>query len=87
MTVATDRESQSPLQVLPKPVTFDEYVAWYPENSEFQYELRHGVIIEMPKPRGEHSILAGDRATDLALAIRQQNLPYVVPKECVQLAG
>jgi Uma2 family endonuclease len=83
MTVATDRGSHPPLQLLPKPVTFDEYVAWYPENSEFQYELRRGVIIEMPKPRGEHSILAGDRATDLALAIRQQNLPYVVPKECV----
>jgi Uma2 family endonuclease len=83
MTVATDRDTQPLLQVIPKPVTFDEFVEWYPENSEFRYELRRGVIIEMPKPRGKHSILAGDRATDLALEIRQQNLPYVVPKECV----
>jgi Uma2 family endonuclease len=83
MTVATDRDTQPLLQVIPKPVTFDEFIEWYPENSEFRYELRRGVIIEMPKPRGKHSILAGDRATDLALEIRQQNLPYVVPKECV----
>jgi Uma2 family endonuclease len=83
MTVATDRDTQPLLPVIPKPVTFDEFIEWYPENSEFRYELRRGVIIEMPKPRGKHSILAGDRATDLALEIRQQNLPYVVPKECV----
>jgi Uma2 family endonuclease len=83
MTVATDRENQPTIEVLPKPVTFDEFIAWYPENAEFRYELRRGVIIEMPKPRGKHSILAGDRATDLALEIRRQNLPYVVPKECV----
>jgi Uma2 family endonuclease len=81
---ASPKENGTPLlQALPKPVTFDEFIAWYPENSEFRYELRRGVIIEMPKPKGKHSILAGDRATDLTLEIRQQNLPYVVPKECV----
>ncbi len=36
----------------------------------------------MPKPKGKHSVLAGETATDLNLAIRRQNLPYVVPKEC-----
>jgi Uma2 family endonuclease len=83
MTVATDRPPEPKIQAIPKPVTFDEFIAWYPENSEFRYELRRGVIIEMPKPRGKHSILAGDRATDLALEIRRQDLPYVIPKECV----
>jgi Uma2 family endonuclease len=87
MTVATDRGSQPPLQLLPKPVTFDEFINWYPENSEFRYELRRGVIIEMPKPKGDHSMLAGGRATDLALEIRQQNLPYFIPKECVIKVG
>jgi Uma2 family endonuclease len=43
--------------------------------------------VELPKPRGQHSILAGDRATDLALEIRHQNLPYVVPKACVIKSG
>ncbi len=83
MTVASDRDTQPLHQVIPNPVTFDAFIDWYPENSEFRYELRRGVIIEIPKPRGKHSILAGDRATDLALEIRQRNLPYVVPKECV----
>jgi Uma2 family endonuclease len=83
MTVATDRTPEPTIQAVTKPVTFDEFIAWYPENSEFRYELRRGVIIEMPKPKGKHSLLAGDRSTDLTLEIRQRNLPYVVPKECV----
>ncbi|GAB4372338.1 MAG: hypothetical protein Kow00121_14570 [Elainellaceae cyanobacterium] len=33
-------------------VLFDEFVDWYPENSENRYELRRGVVTEMPKPRG-----------------------------------
>jgi Uma2 family endonuclease len=83
MTVSTDRPPQPSLPVLPKPITVNEFVAWYPDNSDCRYELRRGVIIEMPKPRGTHSILAGDRAIDFALEIRQKNLPYVVPKECL----
>ncbi|PSO47032.1 MAG: hypothetical protein BRC33_13840 [Cyanobacteria bacterium SW_9_44_58] len=38
-----------------KTVSFDEFIAWYPENSQHRYELHQGVIIEMPKPRGKHS--------------------------------
>lgn len=84
MAFVSDRSPQKPdLQVLPKPITFDEFVAWYPERSEFRYELRRGVITQMPKPKGKHSVLAGDLATDLSLEIRQRNLPYTVPKECV----
>lgn len=26
-------------QAIPKQVTFDEFIAWYPENSEPRYEL------------------------------------------------
>lgn len=65
------------------PVSFDEFIDWYPENSESQYELRRGVIIEMPKPRGKHSRLAGDLAFALGTVIRQANQPYFIPKECV----
>ncbi|MGB5768564.1 MAG: Uma2 family endonuclease, partial [Crocosphaera sp.] len=64
-------------------VSFDEFVNWYPENSENGYELRRGVIIEMPKPRGQHSRLAGDLAYDLGTIIRQTNQPYFIPKECI----
>lgn len=41
---------------IPKQVTFDEFIAWYPpENSEYRYELHDGVIVQMPKPTGPHS--------------------------------
>ena len=65
------------------PMSFDEFIDWYPENSENRYELKRGVVIEMPKPRGKHSRLAGDLAFDLGAAIRQANQPYFIPKECV----
>lgn len=65
------------------PMFFDEFMDWYPENSEHRYELRRGVVIEMPKPRGTHSRLAGDLAFDLGAAIRNANQPYFIPKECV----
>jgi len=65
------------------PMSFDEFIDWYPENSEQRYELRRGVVIQMPKPKGKHSRLAGDLAFDLGVAIRQAKLPYFIPKECV----
>ena len=71
------------MQVLPKPITFDQFVAWYPDRSEFRYELRRGVITQLPKTKGKRSVLAGDLAADLNLEIRQRSLPYTVPKECV----
>jgi Uma2 family endonuclease len=37
----------------------------------------------MPKPKGQHSRLAGDLAFDLGAIIRRHNLPYFIPKECV----
>lgn len=65
------------------PMSFDEFIDWYPENSEHCYELRRGVVSEMPKPRGKHSKRAGDLAFELGAAIRQAKQPYFVPKECV----
>lgn len=65
------------------PMSFDEFIAWYPENAENRYELRRGVVIEMPKPKGKHSRLAGDLAFDLRTTIRPAKLPYFIPKECV----
>ncbi|WP_148096707.1 Uma2 family endonuclease, partial [Aphanothece sacrum] len=41
------------------------------------------VILQMPKPRGKHSRLAGDLAFALGTVIRQTNQPYFIPKECV----
>ncbi|AFZ00503.1 protein of unknown function DUF820 [Calothrix sp. PCC 6303] len=49
--------------------TFDEFIEWYPENSEASYELHDGVIVEMPKPRGKHSKLTGSLVGKLLTTI------------------
>lgn len=71
------------IQALPTPVSFHEFIAWYPEDSSTRYELHRGVIVEMPKPKGKHSRVAGNLAYELGAAIRQAKLPYFIPKECV----
>lgn len=75
------------IQVVPRPTTFDEFVAWYPENSERRYELHSGEIVEMPKPLGKHSEVAGYIALKLGIEIERLHLPYFVPKECVVKVG
>ncbi len=70
-------------QSKPQFVSFDEFIDWYPENSEHRYELHNGVIVEMPKPRGKHSEIAGFLAYKLNIAIDVQDLNCFVPKECV----
>ncbi|KAF3889408.1 MULTISPECIES: Uma2 family endonuclease [Nostocales] len=70
-------------QALSKTVTFDEFIEWYPENSDHKYELHDGVIVEMPKPTGPHSEVAGLLNGELFIEIRRSSLPYFIPKECV----
>jgi Uma2 family endonuclease len=65
------------------PMSFDEFVEWYPEDAEHRYELKRGVVIEIPKPRGQHSKIAGDLAYELGSAIRQVQQPFFIPKECL----
>ncbi|PSB30803.1 hypothetical protein C7B69_08340 [filamentous cyanobacterium Phorm 46] len=66
-----------------KPVTFDQFIDWYPENSENHYELHNGAIVEMPKATGEHSEVAGFLVAELNFEVRRLGLPYFLPKECV----
>jgi len=75
------------IQAIPKQLTFDEFIAWYPENSEYRYELHDGIIIAVPKPRGKHSEVAGFTSGELFLEIRRSQLPYFIPKECVVKPG
>lgn len=75
------------IQAIPQPVTFDEFIAWYPENSGQHYELHDGEIIEMPKPLGKHSEVGGYLALKLGMEIERLQLPYFVPKECVVKLG
>jgi len=64
-------------------VSFDEFIEWLPESSECNYELRRGVIIEMPKPGGKHSKVAGFTALKTGIEIERLELPYFIPKECI----
>ena len=70
-------------QVIPKTVTFDQFIVWYPENSEHHYELHNGVIIEMPKATGKHSKLTGFLILKVGTEIDHLNLPYFIPKESI----
>ncbi len=71
------------IQAQPQLVTFDEFIEWYPQHSEFRYELHDGVIIQMPKPTGKHSKVAGFMVKVLNAAIDDANRPYFIPKECI----
>ncbi|MEG3838975.1 Uma2 family endonuclease [Microcoleus sp. herbarium14] len=71
------------IQTITELVTFDEFIDWYPENSEHHYELHNGEIVEMPKATGKHSKLTGFLIADLNFEIRRLQLPYFIPKESV----
>ena len=71
------------IQIIPELVTFDEFIDWYPENSEHHYELHNGEIVEMPKATGKHSKVAGFTALKVGIEIERLNLPYFIPKACV----
>jgi hypothetical protein len=65
------------------PIKFDEFMDWRPENSENRYELRRGAILEIPKPRGKHSEIAGFAIKKLNNIIEQMHFSYFIPRECI----
>ena len=72
-------------QTLPKTklVTFEEFIAWYPENSERRYELHDGVIVEMPLPTGGHEEVVGFLASEVTVEYKRLKLPYFIPKTVI----
>jgi Uma2 family endonuclease len=70
-------------QRLQTPVSFDEFNEWLPESSTVSYELHRRVIIEMPKPRGKHSDVAGFAIKKVNNAIDQAGASWFIPKECI----
>lgn len=71
------------IQTISKTVTFDEFVAWYPENSVHKYELHNGVIVEMPLGTGDHSDVTGFISGEIHFEIRRLQLPYSIPGDCL----
>ncbi|WP_414544425.1 Uma2 family endonuclease [Nostoc sp. CCY0012] len=70
-------------QALPKIVTFDDFIAWYPENSGVRYELHNGEIVEMAQPTGKHERIKGFSAAELTVEFRRLNLPYFIPNQAI----
>jgi Uma2 family endonuclease len=68
-------------------VTFDDFIEWLPEASEYRYELHEGRIVEMAKPRGQHSDVAGFTALKAGIEIKRLGLPYSIPRECIVRAA
>lgn len=66
-------------QALPKLLTFNEFIEWYPNDGN-RYELHKGVIIEMPPPTGSHEKVVGFIARKLTVEFDRLNLPYTIPK-------
>ncbi len=66
-------------QTLPKLVTFEQFIEWYPLNGT-RYELHKGVIIEMPPPTGEHEDVVGFLAAQITFQFLQMRLPFRIPK-------
>ncbi|MBV6626939.1 MAG: Uma2 family endonuclease [Rivularia sp. (in: Bacteria)] len=66
-------------QAVPKLVTFEEFIDWYP-NTGIRYELRNGIIVEMPPPTGNHEKVVGFIARKLTVEFDRLNLPYTIPK-------
>ncbi|MCG5059993.1 MAG: Uma2 family endonuclease [Limnoraphis sp. WC205] len=70
-------------QTITKPISFDEFVAWYPENATCNYELHNGRIVEMPLGTGAHSNITGFITGEIHLEIRRRQLPYSIPGDCL----
>ncbi|MEQ9668835.1 Uma2 family endonuclease [Coleofasciculus sp. G2-EDA-02] len=72
------------VQFLTKTVTFEEFIAWYP-NTGKRYELHDGVIVEMPKPTGTHSNVTGFLIEELILTIVQMGKrgSWTIPRESI----
>jgi Uma2 family endonuclease len=67
-------------QVLRKVVTFDEFVAKYPDNRGQRYELYDGVVVEMPQPTGDHEEIVVFLSTKITLEYSRLSLTYGIPK-------
>ncbi|QYX33252.1 Uma2 family endonuclease [Sphaerospermopsis torques-reginae] len=71
------------IQTLSKVITFEEFVAWLPENSGVRYELHHGNIIEMAQPTGDHEEVKSFLGVEIPFEIKRLGLPYGIPNQVI----
>jgi Uma2 family endonuclease len=64
----------------PQPLSFEAFLAAYPEDGGI-YELINGEIVAV-NPAGKHEEVTAFIAAELTLQIRDQQLPYFLPRTC-----
>lgn len=71
-------------KTLAKKITFDEFNIQY-LNGEGRYELHDGIVVEMPKPKGQHSIVTGFLIEELILTMIEmgQRGKWTIPRESI----
>ena len=69
------------IQIATKPLTFEEFAEWKPENG--RYELHNGEIVEMSQPLGDHEEVIGFSASELTAEFRKVNLPHFIPGQAL----
>ncbi|WP_019499676.1 Uma2 family endonuclease [Pseudanabaena sp. PCC 6802] len=67
------------VQAIPQLMTFDEFIAWYPEDG--RYELINGRACEV-KPTGLHEQIGAYLNRRLLVEIDRLQMPYFIPKSC-----
>ena len=68
------------IQAIPKPVTFEEFIAWIPEDG--RYELIDGKIVEM-QPTGKHEEVTEFSSRRLILEAERLQKPYRFPNRAL----
>ncbi len=66
------------VQALPQPLTFEDFLEWYPEG-QGRYELIDGIIAEMT-PTGDHEEVGAFIARKLNVIIDRETLPCFIPR-------
>ena len=69
------------IQIATKPLTFEQFAEWKPENA--RYELHNGGIVERSQPLGRHEKVIGFLARKLTVEFDRLNLPYFIPKQAL----
>lgn len=67
------------IQAIPQLMTFDDFMAWYPEDGH--YELINGRICEV-KPTGPHEQVGAYLNRRLVVEVDRLQRPYFLPKSC-----
>ncbi len=64
-------------------ITFDDFIAQYSHNP--RYELSDGELIDL-EPTDPHETVGGKLATQIGIAIAQQNLPWFIPRLSIMVS-